>query len=102
MTPAIEEKREAVADLCHRLDVERLHVFGSAASDRFDTEASDLDFLVEFRRSDTMTLADQYFGLLSALEELFDREVDLVTAGSLRNPYFVRSIEATRRLLYAA
>ena len=78
MTPAIEENRKAVADLCHRLDVERLHVFGSAASDRFDTEASDLDFLVEFRRSDTMTLADQYFGLLSALEELFDREVDLV------------------------
>lgn len=49
-----------------------------------------------------MTLADQYFGLLSGLEELFDRGVDLVTSKSLRNPYFIRSIEETRRLLYAA
>ena len=102
MTPVIEANRQALADLCQRLYVERLHIFGSATGDRFDAETSDLDFLVEFRDSDAMTLADQYFGLLSGLEELFEREINLVTRKSLRNPYFIRSVEATRQLLYAA
>ena len=91
-----------MADLCRRLNVARLDIFGSATGDRFDADASDLDFLVEFRRSGEMTLADQYFGLLSGLEGLFERRVDLVTRRSLRNLYFIRSVEATRQLLYAA
>lgn len=49
-----------------------------------------------------MTPADQYFGLLQALEELFGREIDLLTDRSLRNPYFISSVEKTRQLLYAA
>jgi len=49
-----------------------------------------------------MSLADQYFGLLEALERLFGRRVDLLTRRSLRNPYFVHSVEKTRQVLYAA
>ena len=49
-----------------------------------------------------MTIADQYFGLLSALQELFERNVDLVCASALRNPYFIKAVNATRKALYAA
>ena len=102
MIQAIETRREAVADLCRRFHVERLDIFGSGASDGFDEKASDLDFLVEFRRVEAMSPPDQYFGLLGELQDLFCRDVDLLTRQSLRNPYFIRSVEKTRRLLYAA
>lgn len=36
------------------------------------------------------------------LDRLFARPVDLVSLASLRNPCFIREIEASRRLLYAA
>lgn len=48
MTQTLETHRDAVAELCRQFHVERLDVFGSAASGGFDEETSDLDFLVEF------------------------------------------------------
>ncbi|MGB5550254.1 MAG: nucleotidyltransferase domain-containing protein [Thermoanaerobaculia bacterium] len=101
MIPSIEAKREPLAQLCTHYQVRSLDIFGSAATGDL-REDSDLDFLVEFRHVDSMSLADQYFGLLKELEELFGRRVDLLTRRSLRNPYFVDSVEKTRQLLYAA
>ena len=101
MMQTIETKREALDGLCLQYHVGSLEVFGSAATGNL-REDSDLDFLVEFLTVDSMSLADQYFGLLVALERLFDRKVDLMTRRSLRNPYFVDSVEKTRQLLYAA
>jgi hypothetical protein len=101
MMQTIETKREALDGLCLQYHVGSLEVFGSAATGNL-REDSDLDFLVEFLTVDSMSLADQYFGLLEALERLFGRKVDLLTRRSLRNPYFVDSVEKTRQLLYAA
>ncbi len=101
MMQTIEAKRDVLGELCVRFHVARLEIFGSAATGDL-REDSDLDFLVEFRRVGSMTPADQYFGLLRALEELFGREIDLLTDRSLRNPYFISSVEKTRQLLYAA
>jgi predicted nucleotidyltransferase len=102
MIPLIERNRAAVEQLCHRYHVARLDVFGSAATGGFNPDSSDLDFLVEFQRTDEMTLADQYFGLWEGLRDLFDRDVDLLTPRSLRNPYFTASVERSREELYAA
>jgi len=101
MIPPIETKREALAELCAHYQVRSLEVFGSAATGELRQD-SDLDFLVNFQPVESMSPADQYFGLLQALEELFGRRVDLLTRRSLRNPYFVDSVEKTRQLLYAA
>jgi predicted nucleotidyltransferase len=79
-----------------------LEVFGSAATDAFRQETSDLDFLVEFEQPTGPGYADRYFGLLEALEALFGRPVDLVVASAIKNPYFRESINKTRALLYAA
>jgi predicted nucleotidyltransferase len=45
---------------------------------------------------------DAFFGLKEGLEELFGRPVDLVSAASIRNPFFRQSVERTKALLYAA
>ena len=98
----IEEQRNVLRDLCDRFAVRRFEIFGSAATERFDPAASDLDFLVEFAPGSPSEMADRYFGLLEALETLFSRSVDLVMIPAIKNPYFRQGIERSRTLLYAA
>jgi len=102
MQPLIEENRASLVDLCRRFLVRRLELFGSAATDRFSRESSDFDFLVEFNPPRGMNRADQYFGLLFALEELLGRRIDLVCAGAIRNRFFRQAVEHSKVLLYAA
>ena len=102
MIETLEEKRAELINLCRRFHVRRLDVFGSAATEYgFDPYRSDLDFLVEFDRTDAMNRADQYFGLWEELKKLFGRDVDLVSVRALRNRFFIKSVNATRKLLYA-
>jgi predicted nucleotidyltransferase len=82
--------------------VQRLEVFGSAATSRFDPETSDVDFLVTFVGVRPGEYADNYFGLVEALEALFQRPVDVVVTSAITNPYFLQGIQSTRTLVYAA
>ena len=102
MISILQENREQIAALCRRYRVRRLEVFGSAATDRFDKEASDVDFLVEFHALEPGERAEAYFGLLEALQTLLGRSVDLVTVRAIQNPYFLQAIERTRQVVYAA
>ena len=86
--------------LCRRFHVRRLDQFGSAATGRFDSARSDLDFLVEFEPLEPAVYADTYFGLREGLIALFGRSVDLVTEASLTNPYFRNRVLAERQTLY--
>jgi len=103
MNSLVESKIPELADVCRRYRVPSLEFFGSAASDdQFAAQTSDLDFLVEYLPSRPGEYADAYFGLLEALQELFDRPVDLISARAIRNPYFLESVNRSRRILYAA
>ena len=102
MKAILDEKRQRLAELCHQFHVRRLALFGSALRDDFDPQRSDLDFVVEFHPLEPGTYAGTYFGLIDGLERLFERRVDLVEAGSVRNPYFRQEVEAHQETLYAA
>lgn len=94
--------RDAIAALCEKYGVRRLAVFGSAVTDDFDSERSDVDFLVEFGADGNSGGLDSYFGLKWALEELLGRRVDLVAPKALENPYFAAEVRRTEEELYAA
>ena len=102
MNPLIESHRSELEQLCKRYHVKRLELFGSATTGDFKPETSDLDFLVEFHATKEMNAADRYFGLLEALRSLFQRKVDLVMARAMHNPYFIREVNKSRTMLYAA
>jgi hypothetical protein len=93
--------RDALRSLCLRCHVRRLDLFGSAITDRFDPAQSDLDMLVTFEDLAPGPYADAYFALKQGLEDLFQREVDLVTVAELENPYFRREVEAHRQTVFS-
>ncbi len=102
MTPLIEEKKEELFALCRQYGVRRLELFGSAARGTFAPATSDLDFLVDYDPAWTGSRGDSYFNLWFGLEDLFGREVDLVVASAIRNPYFLRTVARDRVVLYGA
>ena len=102
MDPLVIKNRRALNGLCAEYRVRRLELFGSAVKVDREGTANDLDFLVEFENMEARDYAQVYFGLLDALTALFQKHVDLVSASAVTNPYFLRGIEPTRTLLYAA
>jgi predicted nucleotidyltransferase len=102
MLSLINEHRPEIERLCVRHHVARLELFGSAATGDFEAAKSDLDFLVHFVPLSPPQKADAYFGLLHGLQDLFHRQIDLVSAEAMRNPFFQQSIQPQRTVLYAA
>ena len=102
MNRMITDKILQVETLCKKYRVASMYLFGSAATGVF-SDNSDIDFLISFRNDVSLEeYADNYFDLMFELEELFGRKVDFVTEKTLSNPYFIRSVEQTKLLIYAA
>jgi predicted nucleotidyltransferase len=103
MNSIVADKIPQLVELCKKYRVERMYLFGSAARDDFDERTSDIDLLITFSTEvKLLELADTFFDLMFELEDMFAKKVDLVTEDSLRNPYFIASVERTTQLIYAA
>jgi hypothetical protein len=103
MLDLLQTNRQAIADLCRQFNVVQLDVFGSAATDEYDAQRSDIDLLVRFAADQSMgPWLGHYFEFRDALQDLLGRPIDLVMASAPRNPYFIREMNRTRRPLYAA
>ncbi len=102
MQQLIESKKSELTNLCKALNIQRMNVFGSAVSNKFE-EDSDIDFLILF--SEKLSIdeyTENYFELHYKLRKLFNREIDIVTERTLSNPYFIESINKTKELIYEA
>ena len=98
----IDRHKPVVVELCRTHQVRRLEVFGSAADGSFRPESSDIDFLVEFHPLGPGECYECYFGLLESLQTLFERRVDLVDVECLKNPYFIKGVNRSRKIVYDA
>lgn len=101
MTLSLTLDREAIVALCRQHGVARLSVFGSALTDRFDPNRSDVDMTVEFA-PDLPDRFGAYFGLKEDLEQLLERPVDLLVRTAIDNPFFAAEVARTEEMLYAA
>ncbi len=98
----VVDRRDAIVELCRRVRVRRLDLFGSAVRPDFVAERSDLDFVVEFEPLPSVELADAFFALKDGLETLLERPVDLVVERAIRNPYFKAAVERDRQPVHAS
>jgi uncharacterized protein len=88
-----------INDVCKSLPVIRLGIYGSVLTDKF-TYDSDVDVLVLFDSDKKFDYFDNYFKLKEQLEEIFEREVDLIVDKPFKNPIFRHSVEKSRLTIY--
>jgi predicted nucleotidyltransferase len=80
--------------------IEYAYIFGSAVSSDFNDD-SDLDFLVKFATGlDPLKKGELWWELHDSLRLLFNREIDIITESSLKNPYFIEEINNTKKKIY--
>ena len=94
----IAEIKIAAETACREFGVRRLDVFGSIAKG-VASPSSDVDLLVEFADPEHRP-ARRFFGLLHNLEDTLGCKVDLLTANSLKNPFFKRRVTSERIPVY--
>jgi predicted nucleotidyltransferase len=102
MQEFITAKKQQIDEACRAHHVLRLAVFGSAVRDDFDPARSDVDLLVEFEPETGENRFELYFRLHQSLESILNRKVDLIEAGSVKNPYLLRAVDRDKKALYAA
>ena len=103
MNPLIDEHRSAILALCREYGVDRLEVFGSAATDAFEPGRSDIDFLVSYPPGyDFGPWLARYQDLEADLATLLGIDVDLVMTSALRNRRFAEEAAKTRTVIYDA
>ena len=95
----IERNIENLRKLCFEYNVIQLYIFGSVLNEKF-AEESDIDFLVTFKALELEDYADNYFDFKFSLEDLFDKQIDLLEDKAIKNPYLKKSIDSSKRLVY--
>jgi len=87
--------------LCREYGVSRLEVFGSVCTPEFEEGRSDIDFLVTYPPDyDYGPWLARVQGLERTLADLLGVRVDLVMNTALRDPWFRRLADKTRRVIY--
>ena len=95
----IDKYKPKITKICETMPIKRLDLFGSILNKNYTSE-SDIDVLVLFEQNKDIDLFNNYFELKEKLEEIFNRPVDLVIDKIFRNPYFRKSVEKTRQIIY--
>jgi uncharacterized protein len=99
MHAMIKARLPEIADLCRRLGIRRLDLFGSAVDESVPA-CNDIDVLAEFGTRPGFDHFGAYFGLKEGLEQILSLPVDVVSASNLRNPYFRERVMQTREPLF--
>jgi len=95
----IEKNIDRLKKLCKKYNVSKLYVFGSVINNSFSND-SDIDFLVTFGNIELREYADNYFDFKFSLEDLFKRDIDLLEEKAIKNPFFKKSIDKSKELIY--
>jgi predicted nucleotidyltransferase len=100
MNEALKSFLPQVVTLLKSHRVKRAYAFGSVVNGPFEKD-SDIDLLIAFEdHIDPVKYGELYFDLSEQLEALLNRPVDLITEPSLKNPYFIKSVNETKVPLY--
>lgn len=97
---ALDATYSDIVKFCRRWKIVEFALFGSVLREDFNEE-SDVDVLVSFEPKAPWSLFD-LIQMKEELAEIFGREVDLVEKEGLRNPYRMKSILNTRKVIYDA
>jgi len=90
-----------IISLFEKHKIKDAYLFGSAITDKFDEEKSDVDFLVNFIDGiDPLEKGELLWNLRFSLEDNLNRPIDLITETSLKNPYFIEEVNEKKLKIY--
>ncbi len=96
----IENRKQKLIGLCDKYKVKRIYFFGSVVNGNFDPQKSDIDLLVEMEDLPPVEKGELLMNFWSDLENLFKRNVDIVTARNIKNPFLKKEIDKSKLLIY--
>ena len=91
---------DQIAAFCRRFGIEEFSLFGSVLRDDFGPD-SDIDVMVKFLPGHGFTF-ENIPDIQDELERLFNRPVDVIEKGRVRNPIRRQAIMSSYRVVYAA
>ena len=95
----LENYSNDIIELCKTHKVKSLYAFGSILTDKFNNE-SDIDLIVDFQQLDVLDYGDNYYELKFSLENIFKRNIDLLEQKAIKNPYFIKTLNQNKKLIY--
>jgi len=95
----LNQHADQIKRLCELNKVSTLFAFGSVTTDKFKPD-SDIDLVVEIDDNDPISYSDKYFNLKFQLEEILQRQIDLLEQKALRNRFLKSEIDRTKVLIY--
>lgn len=95
----IENNIQKIISLCKKHKVQKLFVFGSILTNRFN-DHSDIDLIVNFNKAEISDYFENFFDFKYSLEDLLGREIDLLEEQTIKNPYLKRNVDTTKTLIY--
>ena len=90
---------EQIKEICKIYKVKSLFAFGSVTREDFN-DSSDIDLVVDFDENDPFTYTDLYFNLKRKLEEILNRQVDLIEERAIKNRIFRQELENNKVRIY--
>lgn len=100
MHPLLTNHLPAIRQVFRENSVKKAYAFGSVCTGAFG-EDSDVDILIDFEENlDPITYGENYFKIVASIETILGRTVDLVTARTLTNPYFIKVMNQTKTAIY--
>ena len=76
-----------------------MYAFGSILTGSFSAEGV-VDLIVDFQDQDGLDYGDNYYNLKFSLEDILNRSVDLLEEKAISNPFFKKSIDQKKQLIY--
>ena len=102
MVEIVKNKMEEIIELCKKMQLQSLYLFGSASSGKDFSNKSDLDFLFKFKKDEQgLPLSGyDYFDLMFDLEKITGKKVDLVAEEKIRNQHFLQRVNQVKVKIY--
>ena len=96
MNSLVKNNLSLVQKILKHYNVQSAYLFGSATSLQFN-DNSDIDILFSFKDDlDYETYSNNYFAIITELEKLLNRQVDLIAEKTLSNKYLIEKINSQK------
>lgn len=102
MVAIVKDNLNKIIELCERMQLQSLYLFGSATQEEQYTKDSDLDFVYQFKIGKEGLPISQfdYFDLMFDLEKITGKNIDLVSEDKIKNKFFIKSINSQKIKIY--